>query len=536
MRLREKPVSRKEDLCLPRTPGPETQPPPQRSRKYVCCDAGLCKGVLSPSAAKAYENRTGYDSRSYMSRKEKLSLGRSSLRSVFSNKAGGIYLLKLLVLLSTVVLLIAVTQLHVALHLYRVFVRSFGRISVWTLLAFLLTLYLMNLGLFAATVRGFDWLTPTWELRQRLATGYFSAVICAALISGIFLLIQMFFLVTKLRRGDAPCVRQTSRQSANLGDEKTAAHPAPVQSPSTCIHANPTRRVFLKASTVVGIGSVLGVAHVGLSEAFGPQNRADYDVFHPSLGGMPGSIDIIQITDVHFAWFFGPAQLDALVDTVNSIEADALVITGDLFHSPFTPVETGIPILRRLRRRPMGSYAILGNHEFYVGARRSMAAFEAAGLTHLSDGWITWQKSGGALHLGGLDDALSEWSMERDHDLFEPFVQRTPQSPGFKLCICHRPSIFPMAAHAKFDLTLTGHVHGGQLLAPIAGTGVELTPARLLSRYTHGWYTEGDSRMYLNRGTGLIYAPWRLNCPPEIAVFHLKGGPDYAVKPSAMIT
>jgi hypothetical protein len=27
--------------------------------------------------------------------------------------------------------------------------------------------------------------------------------------------------------------------------------------------------------------------------------------------------------------------------------------------------------------------------------------------------------------------------------------------------------------------------------------------------------------MYLNRGIGLTFVPWRINCPSEITVFHL---------------
>jgi hypothetical protein len=76
------------------------------------------------------------------------------------------------------------------------------------------------------------------------------------------------------------------------------------------------------------------------------------------------------------------------------------------------------------------------------------------------------------------------------------------------------------------DLVLSGHTHGGQVIMPTLMKRRGVSLARVAYPYTHGWYRSGQTRMYLNRGVGLTFVPWRLNCPPEIAVLRL--GPESA--------
>ncbi len=97
-----------------------------------------------------------------------------------------------------------------------------------------------------------------------------------------------------------------------------------------------------------------------------------------------------------------------------------------------------------------------------------------------------------------------------------------PKSPGLKLLLSHRPTILPYAADAEIDLVLSGHIHGGQIVLPMPGLERGLSIAEAVSEYTYGWYSRGKSRMYLSRGVGLTFLPWRLHCSPEIAVINLE--------------
>jgi uncharacterized protein len=282
-----------------------------------------------------------------------------------------------------------------------------------------------------------------------------------------------------------------------------------------------SRRGFLRWFGAAGVAAGAGTMGYGLSEAYQSPVINEFELSHQSLEGLRRPITIIQVTDFHFGWFWGAAELNRLVGMLNSIEADAVVLTGDIFHSRHTAVESAEPLLRKLIPRKFGNYVVMGNHELYVGADRSLASFRHSNLTHLGNRWISLEGHGAVIHLGGLDDPRTEWAPTHESGMFARLIDQSPRSGGMRVLLCHRPSILPLAAYAGIDLVLAGHTHGGQMIIPWPGSARGLSPAVFSSAYTHGWYRKFRCKMYLNKGVGLIYAPWRINCPPEIGIFHL---------------
>jgi len=187
-----------------------------------------------------------------------------------------------------------------------------------------------------------------------------------------------------------------------------------------------------------------------------------------------------------------------------------------------TPVELATPVLKKLKPRRFGNFAVMGNHDFYAGEVRCVESLKQSGLILLRDQWVTMKDADCEIHIGGIDDPMSNWLWGTEFPKFRRFVKNGPKGDGMRILLSHRPGIFPHAARAGIDLTLAGHIHGGQIILPAPGGKRGVSLANLVSEYTHGWYKNGSSRMYLNRGVGLTFVPWRLNCPPEIAVFHLK--------------
>ena len=248
------------------------------------------------------------------------------------------------------------------------------------------------------------------------------------------------------------------------------------------------------------------------------------DYSHPLLRGLGEPITVIQISDFHFGLFMGTPELKRLVAQVNRIDADALFITGDMFHSTLSPVELATPILKSLRPRKLGNFAVLGNHDFYAGEQRSVDSLQGGGITLLRDQWTELQRGDVSIHLGGIDDPLANWLWGKDFPRFREFMSRAPRTRGVRILLSHRPSILPIAAQAGIDLVLAGHIHGGQIILPIGGHGRGVSLASIASPYTRGWYFKRATSMYLNRGIGVTFVPWRLNCPPEITVMHLRGG------------
>jgi predicted MPP superfamily phosphohydrolase len=286
------------------------------------------------------------------------------------------------------------------------------------------------------------------------------------------------------------------------------------------------RRRFLKWSSAAGFCLMGAAATHGIVEAYQEPTIEAFDVQHPKLDGLARPITLLQVTDFHFGLFLNESDLECLVERLNRLDGDAVLLTGDLFHSPLTPVSVAAPILKKLRPRSIGNFAVLGNHDFYAGLSRSLECIYQSGITLLRNEWITCKSGDGFVHLGGVDDPLGNWMWGTQFPGFDEFKEQTPDIPGFKLLLSHRPTIMPYAAEGFADVVLAGHVHGGQIVFPAGGQGRGVSIARVSYEYTHGWYKKNDVCMYVNRGVGLTFLPWRINCSPEILVLHLKPSHD----------
>ena len=326
-------------------------------------------------------------------------------------------------------------------------------------------------------------------------------------------------LETTLCHSGIPGCKAESVTSSQPGSAPTSADETIATATSPL---SPDRRMFLKWGAVTALAVTAGSAGDGIVRAYSSPVVEEFDVAHPQLQGLARPSAVIQITDFHFGMFTGTSELERLVTRTNKLEADAVFVTGDIFHSPLSPVELAVPILKELKPRRFGNFAILGNHDFYAGEWRSVKCIKESGLRLLRDEWITLEAGAAKIHLGGIDDPMANWVWGKEFPDFPSFMDKAPREPGMRILLSHRPNVLPLASQSGIDFVLSGHIHGGQIILPVPGTDRGVSIAGLVSNFTHGWYSMGDCRMYLNRGTGLTFVPWRINCPPEIAIFHLK--------------
>jgi predicted MPP superfamily phosphohydrolase len=98
---------------------------------------------------------------------------------------------------------------------------------------------------------------------------------------------------------------------------------------------------------------------------------------------------------------------------------------------------------------------------------------------------------------------------------------KSTSGPGaLNVLLSHNPDVFPVAAEKGYDLTLSGHTHGGQVTVEILDQ--TLNPARFLTPYVYGLYQHRGRSAYVTRGIGTIGIPARIGAPPEIALIRLK--------------
>jgi len=126
----------------------------------------------------------------------------------------------------------------------------------------------------------------------------------------------------------------------------------------------------------------------------------------------------------------------------------------------------------------------------------------------------TIERAGEVLHLVGIDDAHF-YRM----DNIEKATADIPHDQ-FSILLSHTPEIYRQAAHAGFDLLLSGHTHGGQVCLP-GGIAITLDSHLPRSLGSGAWKYHGMIG-YTATGTGSSVVPVRFNCPPEITLHHLQ--------------
>jgi predicted MPP superfamily phosphohydrolase len=123
-------------------------------------------------------------------------------------------------------------------------------------------------------------------------------------------------------------------------------------------------------------------------------------------------------------------------------------------------------------------------------------------------------RGGQRIHIAGIDDAHFYRA-----DNIEKAAANIPQDE-FSILLTHTPEIYRQAAHAGFNLLLSGHTHGGQICLP---GGIPITLDSVLPRRLgSGPWRHHGMHGYTSVGAGSSVVPVRFNCRPEITLHYLE--------------
>lgn len=238
----------------------------------------------------------------------------------------------------------------------------------------------------------------------------------------------------------------------------------------------------------------------------------------PSSSG----VRIVQISDVHIGLLMQQSRLQRIIDGITAAKPDILVSTGDLVdgklnrNDSISELDPRAALLAAVPA-PSGKFAILGNHEVYAGLQQAIAFSHAAGFTMLRNNYATLPNG---ITISGIDDLAVNPELLSSPATETALLNRI-DSRTFNVFLKHRPDIVP-ESDSKFDLQLSGHVHGGQIF-----------PFNLLVRLKYPLpcgisSTSKGSHVYLSRGTGTWGPPMRLFAPPEITIIDVIPSPSQA--------
>jgi len=209
------------------------------------------------------------------------------------------------------------------------------------------------------------------------------------------------------------------------------------------------------------------------------------------------------------------AGLDAIrraVDELNAREPDVHLLLGDYLDASqawrrHVAPEVVATELARLRS-PLGTVAVLGNHDWRNSGDRMWRALSAVGITVLEDRAVDL----GEFWVAGMAD------MRHRRPRVDRALSEVPPAAPV-IVLSHDPDLFP-AMPERVALTLAGHTHGGQVAIPLLRR--PLLPSHYGERYAHGHVVEHGRHLLVTSGVGTSGLPIRFLAPPEVVHLTLR--------------
>lgn len=234
----------------------------------------------------------------------------------------------------------------------------------------------------------------------------------------------------------------------------------------------------------------------------------------PSLDG----VTIAQLSDVHCGPYMPRWFLRRLARRASSLGADLCVVTGDSITEGEGYLDDVSELARHLRA-PCGTFAILGNHDYFGTTDGVRLAFERAGVRVLRNEGVTLSpRERARMYLAGVDD---NWTGRDD---LERALSDRPARASCVL-LAHDPTLFDgYTARAEVDLVLSGHTHAGQIGVPFVTHRFNLGRVKFSRSLGVSRSRDGRATLFVHPGNGTSGPPVRFGVAPVIAKIVLRAG------------
>lgn len=213
---------------------------------------------------------------------------------------------------------------------------------------------------------------------------------------------------------------------------------------------------------------------------------------------------VVFVSDLHYK----PYEKFRLIRDVKKIQAqnpDIVLFGGDFVnghkkHSSLNPAVIAEE-LGKIKSK-YGSFAVLGNHDVWHDAYGISKLLKKNNITVLKNS----NKKVGDFTIAGVEDMQTQ----------SPNVEKALNNVETPvILLSHTPDIFDQVPDTV-NLTLAGHVHGGQVKLPFKGA--VFAPSKFGTKYAEGYFNDMGRKMIVTKGMGTSILPIRFLCFPEIVL------------------
>lgn len=263
---------------------------------------------------------------------------------------------------------------------------------------------------------------------------------------------------------------------------------------------NKERRYFFK---IIFDTTIIILAFTYLFKGIkGGNGRPRLNEVEVKIKGLDKDLVIMQLSDMHIGKTIKKDDVADMVQRSNQVQPDIVVLTGDIIDDDVDAIKEDLAPLGDLHA-PV--FFILGNHEYFHGAKKAIDHIKTLGIRTLINDSIIIQDR---LNLVGLSDLMGKHLGSYILDADKAFKKQNHDLPT--VLLSHQPKSILVVEHKKFDLMLAGHTHGGQIF-PLTLL-VKLDQPYLAGLYDHNKHKQ----IFVSRGSGYWGPPIRFLAPAEI--------------------
>jgi uncharacterized protein len=228
---------------------------------------------------------------------------------------------------------------------------------------------------------------------------------------------------------------------------------------------------------------------------------------------------ILHLSDLHASRVVPFSLIGRAIDDGLSMKPDLICVTGDFITDAAAFDEKEYRNLLRRLSNAAPTFACLGNHDggswaVHMGGfpdthvvRRLL---EASGIALLDNRSELVRMRGQSLRLVGVADL---WSDEVDGAA--AFSQVRPEEPT--ILLAHNPDTKDILAAHPWDVMLSGHTHGGQVVVPLVGPPFVPVEDK---RFIAGLKQWNGRWVFVSRGVGNLDGI-RIDCRPEVTLLQI---------------
>lgn len=279
----------------------------------------------------------------------------------------------------------------------------------------------------------------------------------------------------------------------------------------------PNRIKIMKNESLAVYGGLLLILLVLIILIFGTINARSpvvktYSLNINKTAGTLKNLNIVFISDMHIGQVVGYKRISNMVNSINNLKPDIVLIGGDTIDDDPTPfIKENIGSLFKKIKSKYGTYAVLGNHEYYAGKTNVIVNILSSGNIHvLRDKTIEISNS---FYIVGRDDLESQRFGVLRKTI--PMLLKNKNRNLPIIVLDHQPPRRTTPMSSEADLQLSGHTHAGQYFPNSVSTS-------LMYATHYGYLKRGSTNLIVTDGYGTWGPPIRLGNKPEIVLIKIK--------------